>query len=190
MRSAAPGALGACIVLSFGACKSNGTDETRTHPVTSVPTSSSAEKKKVTDVTAEDYEAPPLPTAQVILTDAYGGKHAVEVEVAATDPQRTRGLMWRKQLPKGKGMLFVFNYVDVHGFWMRNTLIPLDMIFIGPDDRVVGISANAAPKTLTSRSVDQPSKYVLEVPGGWSEEIGLQPGSKVEFRGLSMIPVE
>lgn len=176
-------ALASCVALSLAACKANGTD---------VANKSEGEpkKRKVTDVTAQDFEAPPLPRAQVVLTDAYGGKHLVDVEVAATEGMRTRGMMWRTELPKGKGMLFVFNYNEVHGFWMRNTLIPLDMVFIAPDATVVGIVENAQPKTLTSRSVNAPSKYVLELPGGWTRELGLREGSKVEFRGLSMIPVE
>jgi uncharacterized membrane protein (UPF0127 family) len=65
---------------------------------------------------------------------------------------------------------------------MRNTLIPLDMIFISAEKRIVGIVAQAVPRTLTSRSVGMPSKYVLEVPGGWSEKSGIRSGSRVEIQ--------
>jgi hypothetical protein len=134
------------------------------------------------DVTAEDYKLPPLPTGHVVLKDAFGGAHAVQVEIAATPESTERGMMWRKELAAGKGMLFVFREVEHHGFWMKNTLIPLDMIFIGPDLQVVGVVENAQPRTLTSRSVGRPSKYVLEVPGGWSARAGIRAGATVELR--------
>lgn len=144
----------------------------------------------MTDVNAENYQAPPLPEAKVVLPDAFGGRHVVEVEVAATDASRTRGLMWRRELPGGKGMLFVFpGEGSVQSFWMRNTLIPLDMLFIDREGVIVGIVQNAVPRTLTSRSVGKPSKYVLEVPGGWTQEKGIRAGSKVEFHGVGAIPV-
>lgn len=142
-----------------------------------------------TDPSAEDYPMPPLPRAKVILTDAYGGKHLVDVEVAANELARTRGLMWRKELPEGQGMLFVFQNEEPHSFWMRNTLIPLDMIFIDAEGEIVGIVHRAEPKTLVSRRVDADSKYVLEVPGGWAEQKAVREGSKVELQGVSMLDV-
>lgn len=78
-------------------------------------------------------------------------------------------------------MLFIFPDEKVRSFWMRNTLIPLDMIFISQAKRIVGIVAQAEPRTLTSRSVGVPSKYVLEVRGGWSERSGIRSGSQVEI---------
>jgi uncharacterized membrane protein (UPF0127 family) len=67
---------------------------------------------------------------------------------------------------------------------MKNTLIPLDMIFIGGDHRVVGVVENAEPQTLTGRRVDGDSQYVLEINGGFSAKMGIQPGSEVEFRDV------
>lgn len=141
------------------------------------------------DGTAEDFIAPELPRAKVVLEDAYGGAHQVEVEVAADPLSRARGLMWRRELADGKGMLFIFAKQTVQSFWMRNTLIPLDMIFINEDQKIVGVVSRAEPKTLTSRTVGKPSLYVLEVPGGWAEKIGLRPGSTVKMDGLSMVQV-
>lgn len=143
-----------------------------------------------TDVTAKDYVMPPLPRAFVRLHDAFGGVHRVEVEVAATRDARTRGLMWRTELAAGKGMLFLFAEEEVQSFWMRNTLIPLDMIFITTGMKVAGIAERAEPRTLTARSVGVPSQYVLEVPGGWSQSVGVTKGSTVEFEGVSSIPIE
>jgi uncharacterized protein len=144
---------------------------------------------KVTDVTAKDYAMPPLPRAWVRLKDVYGGTQRVEVEVAATPEARTRGLMWRTELPAGKGMLFLFPEEEVQSFWMRNTLIPLDMLFINSQRQVVGIIERAVPESLTSRSVGVPSQFVLEVPGGWCQSVGVTKGSTVEFEGVSTIPI-
>jgi len=143
-----------------------------------------------TDVTAKDYVMPPLPRAFVRLHDAFGGVHRVEVEVVATRDARTRGMMWRTELAAGKGMLFLFPEEEMQSFWMRNTLIPLDMIFINTGMKVAGIVERAEPRTLTARSVGAPSQFVLEVPGGWSQSVGVTKGSTVEFEGVSSIPIE
>lgn len=135
----------------------------------------------VTDVTAENYSGPALPRGKVVLHDAYGGAHPVEVEIAANDQSRERGLMWRKSLPEGTGMLFVFRYDEPHSFWMRNTLIPLDMLFIDRDRRVAAIVQNAEPRTLTGRGTEKPTRYVLELPGGWTGKLGVNSGSTVEI---------
>jgi uncharacterized protein len=145
---------------------------------------------KPVDITAQDYVMPPLPHTKVVLKDAYGGAHPVDVEVAATRDAQTRGLMWRTELAEGKGMLFVFNGESVHSFWMRNTLIPLDMLFITTDGTVAGIVERAEPQTTSSRTVNKPSKYVLEVPGGWCAKLGVVAGSKAVIEGGDAIRVE
>lgn len=154
------------------------------------PSNGNALRVNSDDPTSERYVAPPLPIGKVLLRDAYRGMHAVEVEIAATGAARNRGMMWRHQLPEGKGMLFLFRDETNHEFWMRNTLIPLDLIFINSRRKVVGIVPQAAPRTLTRRSAGQPSLYVLEVPGGWAEKQGITVGSEVEIQGASMLPVE
>jgi len=163
----------AALLCIFACSKSEPTP--RSAPVTK------ANSLPSTDPAAESYVMPQLPHARVTLKDVYGGTHPVDVEVAASDEATTRGMMWRARLDDGKGMLFIFPDEKVRAFWMRNTLIPLDMLFIGADKKVVGIVEQAAPQTLTSRSVGVPSKYVLEVPGGWSAKSGVKPGSPVEI---------
>jgi uncharacterized membrane protein (UPF0127 family) len=108
----------------------------------------------------------------------------VRLEVAATDATRTKGLMFRQALAEGDGMLFVFGESTDHGFWMKNTFIPLDMIFIGDDLRVVGVHARAVPQSTDAITVGAPSRYVLEVPGGWAERHGVARGTQVELRGV------
>ncbi len=142
------------------------------------------------DATAESYVPPPLPLARVVLKDAYGASHVVEVEVAATDPERMRGLMWRKALAVGKGMLFIFPRDAYQSFWMRNTLISLDMIFITRELKIAGIVENTTPKSMESRGVSTPSLYVLEVPAGYSQKVGLKAGGAVELHGTENIVVQ
>jgi len=135
------------------------------------------------DVTAQGWVGPPLERGQLVLHDAYGGVHPLEVEIADTQAARTRGMMWRTGVPAGTGMLFIFPVEEEHSFWMRNTLVPLDMLFLDHTGKVVGIVAQAEPQTTDHRSVGRPSVYVLEVAGGWTEKAGVVPGARVELLG-------
>jgi uncharacterized membrane protein (UPF0127 family) len=120
----------------------------------------------------------PGPTATV---HTKGGAVAVTLEVAADEPTRQRGLMYRDKLADGHGMLFIFDDEAERAFWMKNTLIPLDMIFIGADRRIVGIRPNTTPHSLTPVSVGRPSKYVLEVAGGYAARAGIATGDAVDL---------
>jgi uncharacterized protein len=135
------------------------------------------------DVNAQDWVGPPLDRGQVVVRDAYGGLHPLEVEIADTTPSRTRGMMWRTGVPTETGMLFIFQKEEEHHFWMRNTLVPLDMLFLDRTGQVMGIVSQAEPQTLQSRTVGRPSLYVLEVAGGWAEKAGVAPGAQVELKG-------
>src|SRR5262245_2335056 len=127
--------------------------------------------------------AAPASSATVAI---YTGdrKLRFNVELALTPEQQNRGLMFRKTLNTDAGMLFVFDRTSMHSFWMKNTLIPLDMLFIGPDKKIVGIVANAEPQTETGRSVGVPSQYVLEIGGGLSGQLGIRAGQLVKFDGV------
>ena len=140
-------------------------------------------RSTVVDPTLETYDGPLPDRGAMVLHDAFGGAHRLTVEIADTSPLRTRGLMWRAELPEGTGMLFIFPSEVVQSFWMRNTLVPLDMVFIDRRLRVVGVVQWAEPRTLTSRTVGKPSLYVLEVPGGWTSRNGVRAGSTVELEG-------
>ncbi|MEN9797263.1 MAG: hypothetical protein RL653_959 [Pseudomonadota bacterium] len=142
------------------------------------------------DVTAKDYAAPPMPRASVRWVDAFGEPLEIKVEVAATPGARERGLMWRSALPDGEGMLFLFGEPAEHTFWMKNTLIPLDLVFLSADGTVVGVVENTEPRSLVPRGVGKPSANVLEVPGGWCARHGLRAGAKLVVSGLEAIRVE
>jgi uncharacterized membrane protein (UPF0127 family) len=103
-------------------------------------------------------------------------------EVVVSQEKRSRGLQFRKELGDGKGMLFVFERQEVQSFWMKDTFIPLDMIFIAQDRTIVGIIHDTKPLLERSLSVEVPSRFVLEVPGGFCRKTGIHHGQQVEFR--------
>jgi len=104
-----------------------------------------------------------------------------KVEIADTNESRARGLMYRSHLDQNSGMLFIFGTEANHVFWMKNTYIPLDMIFLSSDWLVVGIIHDAEPMTLDERSVGRPSRYVLEINGGLSVKLGITEGREAVF---------
>lgn len=107
------------------------------------------------------------------------GVHHFKVEIADTFATRERGLMFRKSLAADRGMLFDFKTVQPVSFWMKNTLIPLDMVFIGADGRIVSIARNATPMSETTIASAGPVLDVLELRGGRAAEIGAAPGDRV-----------
>jgi uncharacterized membrane protein (UPF0127 family) len=121
---------------------------------------------------------------EAVRFETPNGPWIVRVEVARTEQQRARGLMFRRELAPDRGMVFLFDETSEHPFWMHNTLIPLDMIFLGDDRKVVGVVANAAPQTDTQRTVGKPSRYVVEVSGGEAGAHGVGPGTRAIFVGI------
>ena len=117
---------------------------------------------------------------QVIQFDNNTGTHQIDVEIA-DEPERARGLMCRQSMARNWGMVFLMPRVDLQRFWMKNTLIPLDIIFLDEYWNVVGIVANATPLSMTSRGVGTPSKYVLELNAGETERYGMFVGQAVQF---------
>lgn len=135
---------------------------------------------------AAPLAGPRLP--RVELRPRTGPPVTVTVEIADTEEQRARGLMFRERLAEDAGMLFVFPDEAVRTFWMKNTPLPLDMLFIGGDGRLRGCVERAEPFTLTPRSVPQPARYVLEVNAGFCARYRLAPGDRVRFHGVPGVP--
>lgn len=126
-----------------------------------------------------------LPSGEVVLRSPGRPEVRVRVEFATERRDIERGLMFRERLDPDAGMLFVFPPpARRHVFWMRNTIIPLDMIFIADDLQVVGVVENAEPLTETERAVGAPSRYVLEVNAGFAARHGVAAGTRVEVIGL------
>lgn len=117
-----------------------------------------------------------------VVVQTSGGARAFMVEVVDTPETRARGLMFRKSMPRSEGMLFDFRTEQPVGFWMENTYIPLDIIFIRADGSIESIAANAVPlsrEVLPSRGA---ILGVLEINGGLAAELGIRPGDRVRHR--------
>ncbi len=108
------------------------------------------------------------------------GDFAFGLEVVDTPKDRERGLMFRQSLAPDAGMLFDFKIEQQNSFWMQNTFIPLDMVFIAADGIVKTIHVNARPMDVTPIPSQVPVRFVLEIAGGRSVEIGLKPGDRFE----------
>jgi uncharacterized membrane protein (UPF0127 family) len=135
--------------------------------------------------TIPEPATPAAANAPKVVLSTPRGDVTVNVEVVATPPKIEKGLMYREHLPPDDGMLFLMGPEKQQTFWMHNTLIPLDMIFIAKDMTVAGIVANAEPKTDTLRKVDAPSSFVLEVNGGYCASHGVVAGAKVTFDNVT-----
>ncbi|MGX9354539.1 DUF192 domain-containing protein [Roseobacteraceae bacterium S113] len=114
----------------------------------------------------------------VTLTGMFGTVD-FSVELAITPAEQGRGLMFREQMPAQSGMLFLYPNPRPVSFWMKNTLIPLDMIFIDAAGRVINVHSNAIPGDLTAIPSGGPTMAVLEINGGLSRQIGIAPGTLV-----------
>jgi len=104
-----------------------------------------------------------------------------KVEVADSEPEQEKGLMYRKSIGNREGMIFLYNSEKIQTFWMKNTYIPLDMLFIDKSKKIVGMLKNVPPLNEEQRSVSVPSQYVLELKSGVADELGVQVGDLVGF---------
>jgi len=120
----------------------------------------------------------------VLKTDS--GPHYFNIEIATTNGERALGLMYRRELPADAGMLFLYDPPQPITMWMRNTILPLDMIFIDDDREIVGIVEKAVPFSTANRSVAGASRYVLEVNGGFAAEHGVKAGQTVDLPMLTV----
>ena len=108
--------------------------------------------------------------------------HLIRAELAADEPSRMQGLMFRKSLRQNDGMLFVFDEATTHCMWMRNTLIPLSVAFLDASAQIVNI-ADMTPQSEESHCASRPARYALEMRRGWFAERGIGPGSAI--RGIA-----
>lgn len=106
----------------------------------------------------------------------------IDIEVASNDFETQQGLMFRQSMADTQGMLFIFEGMEPRSFWMKNTFISLDIIYIDNQRRVVSIQKNATPLSERSLPSDGPAQYVLEMNGGWSDKYGLKKGDQMDWR--------
>jgi uncharacterized membrane protein (UPF0127 family) len=121
----------------------------------------------------------PAAELQTIEIASKTGVHAFQVEMAITAEEKERGLMFRRELPDGHGMLFDFMVDQPVAFWMKNTYIPLDMFFIRSDGRILRIAENTEPFSERNIPSGGAVRAVLEVIGGTAKKLGIAPGDQV-----------
>lgn len=125
-----------------------------------------------------------LPTVEAHFLKSDGAKTPTfSLEVCATDAERSLGLMYRRSLPENAGMIFVFSDERENTFWMKNTYIPLDMVFVDRGMKVVGILEDVPPLNEAPRTVGKLSMYVLEFSAGTMKKQGVTIGAKLELGG-------
>jgi uncharacterized membrane protein (UPF0127 family) len=149
-------ALAACSPIAADAARQQSPAEARRHPVSGL-------------------EVIPL------TVNSGSRRHAFRVEVARSDAEWQNGLMFRTAMGANEGMIFVGRAPQSASFWMKNTVIPLDIVYIGPDSRIESIAANAVPYSLAPIPSKGVVTAVLELNGGRAAQLGLKPGDKVEW---------
>jgi uncharacterized membrane protein (UPF0127 family) len=121
---------------------------------------------------------PTLPKTHLTI-DAANGPAAFDVEMATTVEQQKNGLMFRRELGPNEGMLFDFGREDLHSFWMKNTILPLDMLFIRADGTISTIAEDTIPFSEAPVASSEPVRAVLEINAGRARALGILPGAKV-----------
>ena len=119
-----------------------------------------------------------FPTSELTIISATG-PHRFKVELAKTPAQMTQGLMFRTSLAPDAGMLFDYRQPTAATMWMRNTLIPLDMLFVDAQGRIVNIHERAVPQSLDLIAAAEPVRAVIELNGGTAARLGIEPGDRV-----------
>jgi len=114
--------------------------------------------------------------------ETKNGRVLLDVEIADTEPKREHGLMFRRELPENQGMIFLFDAEQQITMWMKNTYIPLDMVFIGDDWRIVHIAHDAEPLSTDIIASVHPASRVLEIAGGQAKKLGLADGDMVSLQ--------
>lgn len=130
-------------------------------------------------------DAPPEPVPgrrEPMTIVTAGGPKVLQVEIADSDPERTKGLMFRRSMAPDDGMLFDFQAEKPLYFWMKNTYIPLDMLFMAKDGTIIAIAANTTPLSEEPVGPGAPSLAVLELNAGRAAELGIHPGDKAQHR--------
>ena len=124
---------------------------------------------------------------ELTFTDSLGNaKIKIDLEIADNEYERQLGLMNRKSMEENQGILFIFQYERMQSFWMRNTLIPLDMMFVNKDNKIITIHKNT--KTLSAQSYPSaaPAIYVVEVVGGFTDKYNIVIGDKIFWMGTKL----
>jgi len=120
---------------------------------------------------------------QELVIEGRNGKVIINAEIARTEEQVKQGLMHRKEIKDGHGMLFVYDYDHVMSFWMKNTLVPLSIAYIATDGRIMEIY-DMEPGNLNPVRSSRSARYALEVPQGWFGRAGIEIGDRIDLKGF------
>ena len=121
-------------------------------------------------------------TSEIVIETRDGKRHDFRVELALNQRQRAQGLMYRPKLAPGAGMLFDYGWETPVAMWMKNTIVPLDMLFIGADGVIVNIAERTVPRSLAPIPSDGAVRAVLEVNAGTTARLGIKPGDRILHR--------
>lgn len=135
-----------------------------------------------TDQATEETEYKFMKEGSLTFTDSLNNPITkIDIEIADTGDDRQNGLMYRKSMEMNQGMLFIFPVEELQSFWMRNTYLPLDMIFVNADKKIITIHKNT--KTLSDQSYasTEPAQYVVEVNAGFADKYSLKTGDKINW---------
>ncbi len=138
--------------------------------------------------TGDEVRFPRKPAVTVVVEGEGGRRAEVRAERVVDGLEVELGLMFREVLPPGTGMLFDFRRDRPHGFWMKNTLVPLDLLFVDASGRVVNVAEGARPLSTAHHHSAGPVRRVLEVPAGWCRETGLGVGARLRMEGEASAP--
>ncbi len=129
-------------------------------------------------------EPPFTKEGELTFVDGKTGKpiRKIDIEKAETDQERQQGLMYRRSMTDSQGMLFIMEKSAPQSFWMRNTYMPLDIIFVDENNVILNIHQNARPRSDTPLPSQGNAKYVVEVIGGFTQAYGVKPGDKIEWK--------
>jgi hypothetical protein len=183
------GVLVLLVALAFSACGTRPALSGVPTPAPSPSLQGVAPQATTTPAAPHTTNTPAAPTAQPATIPLHIGDHTLQVELATTSEQRSRGLMFREDLPSNGGMLFVYDWEGYRSFWMKNTPLPLSAAFLDAERRILNI-AQMEPFDETSHRSAEPAQYVLEVHQGWFAERGIGPGDVATFQVPPDVEIE
>jgi uncharacterized membrane protein (UPF0127 family) len=185
--------LGGSMMTCANDLKSTFSGSSAVNPVSVAPSvGSSAEQPAAptpvevpNDPNSKHPEVPFVSEGELSFVDKNGKTlQKIEIEIADDDRQREQGLMWRKKMLDSRGMVFIFSEESPQRFWMRNTYLPLDIIYVNSKMEIVSIQKNCAILNDKGLPSAKPAQFVVEVNGGFSDKHGIKEGTKIMFKDL------
>jgi hypothetical protein len=170
------------VTLAIASCGSDTPPDSKKQPPAPAP--NAAKDMAAAPGESTVPEPPFVKEGELALLDPASKKVLLklDIEIAEVPAERQQGLMYRKTMSDKQGMLFLFEYPEEQSFWMHNTYIPLDIIYLNEKLEIVSIQKNAQPQNDKPLPSGKPAQYVLEINGGLSDKLGLKPGVKAAWQ--------